>query len=109
MAIVELPPLDHRDACELATMLLNGESIKGDKLDETANEIASSVDRVPFYIHHVVDQIETRGDRVTAGLIEEIVLGLLTDPHDPWHMRYYRERLSMKVVKFFFRKLFHAA
>ncbi len=94
MATVELPPLEHRDAYELATMLLNGENITADNLEETANEIASSVDRVPFYIHHVVDQIETRGDFATPELVEEIVLGLLTDPHDTWHMRYYRERID---------------
>lgn len=94
MAIEELPPLEHHDACDLATMLLSGEDITADNLEEIANEIATSADRIPFYIHHVVDQIQTRGDPAIPGIAEQIVSDLLTDPHDAWHMRYYRERID---------------
>jgi len=94
MATVELPPLEHHDACDLARMLLKGENITADNLEEIADEIATSVDRIPFYIHHVVDQIQTRGDRAISGMVEQVVSELLTDPNDAWHMRYYRERIS---------------
>jgi hypothetical protein len=94
MAIEELLPLEHHDACDLAMKLLKGENVTAGNLEEIANEIATSADRIPFYIHHVVDQIQTRGDRAIPGMAEEIVSDLLTDPHDAWHMRYYLERID---------------
>jgi len=95
MATEELLPLELDDARELALKLLAGESIVVDDLHELANEIATSVERVPYYIHHVIDRLQSHGIRPVAGTVGEIISDLLFDPADPCQMRYYQERIGV--------------
>lgn len=94
MDTVDVPPLSLDDAQELARRLLEGEGIPTDDLQATTQAIATSVDGVPFFIHHIVDQIAQRGCVANVVIITEIMDACLTDPHDRWHLRYYRERID---------------
>lgn len=93
MLTVELPPLDHVDAAELAKALLRGEQLQAEPLDECAETIARLVDGVPFYVHHVVAALADRGKSVRPETATDAVAQLLTDPQDPWNMVHYRSRL----------------
>ncbi len=94
MATRDVPPLSTSDAQNLACQLLEGEAIPTDNLQDTAQAIADAVDRIPYYIHHVVDQIKDRGGTANTTTVGEIVDACLTDPLDLWHMRHYRERID---------------
>lgn len=90
----DVPPLSPADAQELARRLLEGEGVQVEDLRATAQAIAEAVDGIPYFIHHVVDRMVERGGAVNAATVSEIVDACLTDPHDRWHMRYYRERID---------------
>lgn len=94
MYVEDVQPLALPDAVKLAVLLLEGENVSGDNLEKTAEEIATAVDRIPHYIHHVVDQIKNRGGLLTAGIVDRVVCECLTDSQDRWHMAYYRQRLD---------------
>jgi hypothetical protein len=93
MRIIEVPPLDHPDATELARNLLLGEGLASDRSDESALMIAGLVDGVPYYIHHVVASLADRGRPVTPELAADVVAKALADAQDPWNLDHYRRRL----------------
>jgi hypothetical protein len=94
MYVEDVPPLSPEDANELARLLLEGEDIPTTDLPATSWAIASEVDGIAHYIHHVVDQMRRRGIEATVQAAREIVDEALTDPLDRWHMRHYRERMD---------------
>jgi len=94
MAAVDVPALSPEDAQELACRLLEGEGIQTVDLQETARTIAVAVDCIPFFIHHIVDEIAQRGNSANMATISEVVDACLTDSYDRWHLRYYRERIE---------------
>jgi len=94
MRTVDLPPLSPTDAQDLSCLLLKGENISTDDLKATAQKIASAVDCIPYYIHHIVDEIVERGDKANIAIVGGIVDFYLTDPLDSWHMRHYLERIA---------------
>lgn len=94
MATVDVPPLAPDDAQTLARLLLDGERIQTNDQAITAQTIAGAVDDIPYFIHHIVDQMVQRGGTLTAATVNAIVDECLTDPQDPWHLRYYRERIN---------------
>lgn len=94
MDTVNVPPLLPADARELSRRLLQGEGIQVDDLEETAGAVATAVGGIPYFIHHVVDQMVQRGGVGSARTVVRIVEACLTDPHDRWHLRYYRERID---------------
>ncbi|MGI8972153.1 MAG: ATP-binding protein [Dehalococcoidia bacterium] len=94
MDTVDVPPLSTDHARELARGLLRGERIQVGDLAATAAAIAAAVDGVPYFIHHVIDQIAQRGGAADVTAVSEIVNQSLTDPQDRWHLRYYRERID---------------
>lgn len=91
----ELPPLTLPGATDLAARLLAGEGLSHDPLDPTPAAIAQAVDRVPYYIHHVVDQMKRRSTPCRPAQATELVASCLIDPHDPWVLRHYRERVDI--------------
>jgi len=91
---IELPPLEFPDAEMLALQLLEGEEVRSDDIQEVARTIAQAMDCIPYYIHHVVDQIKRQGGPVNAGTVEEIVVSCLVDPNDVWHLRHYYDRIE---------------
>ena len=94
MKTINVPPLSPSDAEMLARRLLAGEGIQPGNPKETARAIAAAVDNVPFYIHHVVDDLKYREGGVDEKAVQEIVNGRLIDAHDEWHMEHYRKRVN---------------
>ncbi len=94
MFTVELDPLRDQDAQLLAAQLINGEELVcGDPMG-TARAVANAVDRIPFYIHHVIALIKSRGHVIDSGLAEETVSQAMINAQDPWHLCHYRERME---------------
>jgi len=94
----DVPPLPPIQAQSLARQLLEGEDIHTENLDQTARAIAEAVDGVPYFIHHVVDEMAASKETANEELVEQIVTSCLTDPQDRWHLRYYHERLHVYYV-----------
>ncbi|UJB69951.1 ATP-binding protein [Acaryochloris sp. 'Moss Beach'] len=91
MKIVDVPPLEKADAEDLAQQLIVGEGLTVEQ-ESTAQEIAKAADNLPFFIHHLVDHLVfEEGESVD---IPSIVKQYMLDPQDPWHLRYYRERID---------------
>ncbi len=94
MKTEDVPPLLLADAEKLALRLLDGENILTTSRQATAEAIAENVDGIPYFIHHVIDQLVMKNSLASAEKVEEIVNSYLIDPHDTWHLRYYRERID---------------
>jgi hypothetical protein len=90
----DVPPLTKEHARELAVRLLKGENVPSDDLTACAERIAESVDGIPYFIHHVVDQLKQRGGRATVDAVDRVVSSSISDQQDRWHLRYYRERID---------------
>jgi hypothetical protein len=93
----EVPPLKKTDAVDLAQRLISGAGIaEGSFAEALANAIAHAVDDVPYYIHHMVDELEQMGREKTITLttVEEVVQSNLCNPSNRWDMAHYRERLD---------------
>jgi len=90
----DVPPLSLFDAQELTRRLLEGEGIPTDNLQATTKKIAVAVDCIPYYIHHVVDQMTYRGGEASVAIVDEIVNDCLTAPLDCWNLHHYRERID---------------
>jgi hypothetical protein len=90
---VDVPPLEMKDATQLAKLLLEGENLTA--LPEVATLIAEAVDGVPYFIHHVVDQLAQMEGVIDGPSVSRVVSASLTDPHDRWHMGYYSDRLNV--------------
>ena len=90
---VDGQPLNLSDATELAIALLEGENVPVFNLEKTAEEIALAVDCIPFYIHHLVNQLKSPTE-VTQEEIINTVDESLRNPLNPWKMDHYRERID---------------
>lgn len=95
MKMEDVPPLLLADAENLAYRLLDGENILTTNRHATAKAIATSVDGIPYFVHHIIDQLVMQNSLASEEKVEEIVNNYLIDPHDPWHLRYYRERIDV--------------
>ena len=94
MQTVNVPALSPDDGRHLARLLLQGEGIETDDVDATARAVTDAVDHIPHYIHHVVDQMATRGGAANADTARVIVTDCLIDPQDVWDMGHYRRRVD---------------
>jgi hypothetical protein len=94
MYVEEVPPLSADSAEELARLLITGEQIQTVDPAITAQAIAQGVDCVPFYIHHVVDQLRQSGGSTDAIAIEELITACVTDEKNCWDLEHYRERIQ---------------
>lgn len=92
---VDLPPLAPPDAADLARRLLDGEGIGAAPDSPLPDAIAESVECIPFYIHHVVDQMSRRRTEPTSQAVRQLVTACLTDDQDLWELRHYRERIDV--------------
>jgi hypothetical protein len=91
----DVPPLTPEDARELAVRLLKGERVQADDPLACAERVARLVDGIPYFIHHVVDQLRQRGGAVSIEAVDAVVQSSISDQHDRWHLRYYRERIDI--------------
>ncbi len=98
MKTVDVPPLSQVDAEDLARQLIVGEGL-AIEADLTVQEIATAADCIPFFIHQLIDHLvdnEAEGEAIN---ISAIVKQYMLDPQDPWHLRYYRERIDSYYLK----------
>jgi hypothetical protein len=95
MYTVDVPPLTPEYAAELALRLLKGEVVQSQDLRLCAAKIADAVDGIPYFIHHVVDQLKLRGGPATVDSVDDIVSRSISDHQDRWHLRYYRDRINV--------------
>ncbi len=93
MKTVEVGPLEVGDAEHLAIELLKGEGVQAPDLSLAARVIAEEADNVPYYIHHIVDDLASRRQTASAEVIRAMVAGRLRDPQDSWELRHYFERI----------------
>jgi hypothetical protein len=98
MAVIDVPPLSTSDATYLATELMRNEQIPCDEEQDVAGAIATEVDCVPYYVHLTVARIQslqTGEGTATATQAREVIEAALTDPHDPWHLKHYVDRVPV--------------
>lgn len=91
---VPIGPLDPEAARSLTRRLLAGIGVDA-PATAVVEAIASATDGVPFYIHHLVANLERRrNEGITAGLVAEVRQLALYGPDDPWQLRHYEQRLA---------------
>jgi hypothetical protein len=99
VALVDVPPLQGEDATYLARELLRNEGIECESEEILAGGIAIEVDRVPYYIHHTVAQLQRRqeaeGGPAEAKTVRRIIAETLVDPADPWQLKHYVDRVPV--------------
>lgn len=95
MYTVDVPPLEPKYARQLALKLFQGEHIKTDTPEECAIHITEAVDGIPYFIHHIIDELKQTGGKISNQLIDETVAACIADDQDRWHLRYYRDRINV--------------
>ena len=94
MLSLTVPPMAHRDTCALAEALLRETRAAPAHLRRLASEIAKHVGGFPYYVHHVVDQLDQLRRQPKLEDVSTAVDHLVYDPHDPANLNYYVTRLS---------------
>lgn len=89
----EVPPLSPEDGQKLASLLLAGEGVATSDSEAVAESIASGVDNIAFYIHHVVDRLKMQRATVTPQMVQNTIAAALTDPHDAWDLLHFQSRV----------------
>ena len=94
MLSLTVPPMAHRDTCDLAEALLKGTPAAAARIPDLASHIASEVGGFPYYVHHVVDQLNQLRRPPTVQDVSSAVDKLVYGPQDPANLNYYVTRLS---------------
>ena len=94
MLSLTVPPMAHQDTCDLAAALLEGTRAAPAQVPGLASRIASEVGGFPYYVHHVVDQLDQLRRPPGPEDVSSAVDNLVYDPHDPANFNYYVTRLS---------------
>ena len=94
MLSLTVPPMAQEDTCDLAAALLEETRADAAQIPELASRIAGEVGGFPYYIHHVVDQLDQLRRPPALEDVSSAVDTLVYDPHDPANLNYYVTRLS---------------
>ena len=94
MLSLTVPPMAHTDTCELAEALLRETRAAPAHIPRLASEIAEQVGGFPYYVHHVVDQLDQLRRQPDLEDVSAAISHLVYDPHDPANLNYYVSRLS---------------
>ena len=94
MLSLTVPPMAQRGTCELAEALLLETCAAPLDIPRLASEIAEQVGGFPYYVHHVVDQLDQLRRQPKLEDVSAAVAHLVYDPHDPANLNYYVSRLS---------------
>ena len=94
MLSLTVPPMADRHTCQLAEALLRETRAATAQIPRLAREVAKQVGGFPYYVHHVVDQLDQLGRQPKLPDVSAAVDHLLYDPHDPANLNYYLTRLS---------------
>ena len=95
MLSLTVPPLATTDTLALAAALLTGTQAAPKQIPELAARIANDVGGFPYYVHHVVDQLDQLEGPPTLEDVSAAVDHLVYDPHDPANLNYYLNRLGI--------------
>jgi hypothetical protein len=90
---IEVEPLNQSDALKLARDLLIGEGLVIDDLEQVSKAIVSTVDAIPFYIHHTVSKLKALATPVTAIQVKATIQACIQQ-YNIWDMGYYEERIN---------------
>ena len=91
---IDVGPLTHAHAVELASKLISGEHLDCPDPTGTADAIAREADGFPFYIHHIVKALRLAGDPVGPKTVVEMVNAQISDDRDPWELQHYEQRIG---------------
>jgi transcriptional regulator with XRE-family HTH domain len=94
MYTIDGQPLSLENALKLTSYLIEGENITTFNVEKSARDIAEAVDCIPFYIHHLINQLKTIEGEVTQSVITNTIEESLRNPLNPWKMDHYRERID---------------
>ncbi len=89
---VTVGPIRHDHATYLAECLLLGARVVSTDAHRVAEAIAATAENVPYYIQHLV-AASARTGPVSPEDIPALLHAAVIDPHDPWDLRHYRDRL----------------
>lgn len=94
---ISVGPIRSDHATYLAECLLLGSGTPTTDRHAVAAAIASAAENVPYYIQHLVAAAgKSWQDTQVAAypeLIDLLVVNAIQNPHDPWDLRHYRDRL----------------
>ena len=94
MLSLTVPPMARSDTRDLAAALLAETPAVPAQIPALAARIGQQVGGFPYYIHHVVDQLDQLRRPPELGDVASAVDRLVYDPHDPADLNYYVNRLS---------------
>ena len=94
MLSLTVPPMARADTRDLAAALLAETPAVPAQIPALAARIAEQVGGFPYYIHHVVDQLDQLRRPPDLGDVASAVDRLVYDAHDPANFNYYVNRLS---------------
>ncbi|MEN4477062.1 AAA family ATPase [Mycolicibacterium cosmeticum] len=90
---VTVGPIRPDHATYLAECLLLGAQVDTTDRHAVATAVAAAAEHVPYYIQHLVAAAARLGEPVSAEHIPLLLDAAIADPHDPWDLRHYRDRL----------------
>ena len=94
MLSLTVPPMAQNDTCELAASLLEETCADPAQIPDLASRVANEIGGFPYYIHHVVDQLDQLRRQPALEDVSSAVDSLVYDSHDPANLNYYVTRLS---------------
>lgn len=94
MLSLTVPPMADVHTTQLATALLAETRALPPDIPSLAARIVEEVGGFPYYVHHVVDQLDQLRRPPTLDDVSATVDSLVNDPHDPANLRYYVNRMS---------------
>jgi hypothetical protein len=86
---IELEPLEHADAIELASRLMDGMRLDGDRA-AAATRVADITRGIPFYIHMVVGDLARANVPATPATVDQIVAAAIASPSDSFALESFR-------------------
>ena len=94
MLSLTVPPMADEDTSALAAALLQETGAVRAEIPGLASRIAKEVGGFPYYVHHVVDQLDQLPRPPTLEDVSSAVDHLVYDSADPAHFNYYVNRFS---------------
>lgn len=90
---ITVGPIRHDHATYLAECLLLGTAAPTTDRHLVADAVATAAESVPYYVQHLVAGAAKATSPASPGQIPDLLDAAIHDPHDPWDLRHYRDRL----------------
>ena len=94
MLSLTVPPMADPETRQLAEALLHETTAAPAQIPDLARDVANQVGGFPYYVHHVVDQLDQLRRPPKLEDVSAAIDHLVYDPHDPANLNYYLTRLS---------------